>query len=581
MYTWSLDALYTGYNDNFNDDLNELTNLIDKLSNLSQSLKTQQDLHDYLSLDMKVSELARNLGAFISLNLATNSSDSESNKQNEKLSDLLSNLAKPQALFNRFVLNSKEKLDFWKEDALIKEHEFMLEEIITKGQYQLNEDIEDVIAKMKINASNAWSKLQRHLTSGVTVEFQNETHTMSSIRNFAYSHDQNVRKAAYKKELELYKKIEDAVAFSLNSIKGEVNTISNLRGYENSLEKTLIDSRLSKDSLDALFKAMEESLPMFRKFLRHKANLLGHDDGLPWYDLFAPLKTNNPKVYSVEESKEFILDSFADFSDELHDLGKEAYNDDWIDFLPKEGKRDGAFCSNLPQIKQSRILTNFDGSISDVITIAHELGHAYHGHLIEDLSILNTSYTMPVAETASTFCENIVFNAAMKTASKEDKLVLIENSLTDLTQIIVDISSRYQFENEVFERRKNEFLFAEDLNKIMINSQKKTYGDGLDQETLHPSMWICKGHYYNGSLSYYNFPYAFGGLFALGLYAQYEKEGEKFIPKYRKLLQATTTSSCEDVAKLADIDVTDVNFWRSSLKVVEERINNFIDLSSN
>lgn len=580
MHTWSLDDLYQGFNESFDKDVETLTQQITNLNTLSETLEGKEDLHHFLTVYQDFAKLSRNLGAFISLNLATDSSDAISNQKYGQLSTLMSNTARPMALFKKFVLDKGDQLDAWKEDSLIKEHEFILEEIVKEGQYQLSDEVEDVIAKMQINASDTWSKLQTHLTANATIEFQGETQTISSIRKFAYDHDQEVRKAAYLKELELYKKIEDPVVFSLNSIKGEVNTIVKLRGYEDSLEETLMDSRLSRKSLDALFLAMEESLPSFRKFLKHKAKLLGHEKGLPWYDLFAPMETENPKSYTIEESKEMILNSFTTFSPDLKELAERAYDEKWIDFLPREGKRDGAFCSNLPQIKQSRVLTNYDGSISDIITIAHELGHAYHGHMIEDLSILNTGYTMPVAETASTFCENIVFNAAMKTASKEEKLVLIENSLTDLTQIIVDISSRYQFEKEVLERRHQEFLFADDLKDIMIKAQKNTYGDGLDQDTLHPYMWVCKGHYYNAGLSFYNFPYAFGGLFALGLYAQYEVEGESFVPKYQNLLTATTTASCEDTAKLADIDTTDPDFWRSSLKLVEDRINDFIELSS-
>ena len=580
MHTWSLDDLYLDYNESFESDTEKLKSLIDALTSQSENLKTGEDLSNFLETLADFKILSRNLAGFVSLNLATNSSDPTSNQKYGQLSTLMSNTARPMALFEKFVLDNGDKLKEWSKNPLIKEHGFLLQEIVDEGQYQLSDEVEDVIAKMKINASDAWSKLQSHLTANATIEFQGKTHTISSIRKFAYDHDQATRKAAYRKELELYTKIEDAVAFALNSIKGEVNTTVKLRGYEDSLEQTLIQSRLSRESLDALFLAMEESLPSFRKFLKHKAKLFGHEGGLPWYDLFAPMKTENPKSYSIEESRSMILESFATFSKDLEDLAKKAYDDKWIDFLPREGKRDGAFCSNLPQIKQSRVMTNYDGSISDIVTIAHELGHAYHGHMIEDLSILNTGYTMPVAETASTFCENIVLNAAMKTASDEEKLVLIENSLSDLTQIIVDITSRYQFEKEVLERRHNEFLFADDLKEIMIQAQKNTYGDGLDSETLHPYMWICKGHYYNAGLSFYNFPYAFGGLFALGLYAQYEAEGESFVPKYQKLLKATTTASCEDVAKLADIDTTKVDFWKSSLKLVEERIDEFIKLSS-
>ncbi len=581
MYTWSLDDLYKGYDQNFTKDLETLEELIKNINELSSNLNDKNDLIQFMKLDAKYSALARNLSAFVSLNLATNSNDSKSNQYYGVLSNLLSNSAKSFALFNSFVFKNKENLKDWESDEFIKEHSFILNEIVEQGKHQLSDDVEEVIAKMQINASSAWAKLQTFLSSNANIDFQGQKHTMSSIRNFAYDHDQEVRKAAYLKELELYEKIDDAVAFSLNSIKGEVNTVNELRSYENSLDKTLKDSRLSKESLDALFIAMEESMPSFRKYLKHKAKLLGHENGLPWYDLFAPVSQGDPITYTVEESRDFIVNSFADFSQDLSDLAAKAYDDKWIDFLPREGKRDGAFCSNLPQIKQSRILANFDGSISDIITVAHELGHAYHGHMIEDLSILNTSYTMPVAETASTFCENIVFNAAMKTASEEEKLALIENSISDLCQIIVDISSRYQFEKEVFERRESEFLFSKDLQDIMVRAQKNTYGDGLDPDYLHPYMWICKGHYYSGSLSYYNFPYAFGGLFALGLYAQFEKEGSSFVPKYQGLLKATTTNSCEDVAKMADIDITKVDFWRSSLEQVEKRIDTFIELSSN
>lgn len=581
MYTWSLDDLYKGYDQNFTKDLETLEELIKNINELSSNLNDKNDLIQFMKLDAKYSALARNLSAFVSLNLATNSNDSKSNQYYGVLSNLLSNSAKSFALFNSFVFKNKENLKDWESDEFIKEHSFILNEIVEQGKHQLSDDVEEVIAKMQINASSAWAKLQTFLSSNANIDFQGQKHTMSSIRNFAYDHDQEVRKAAYLKELELYEKIDDAVAFSLNSIKGEVNTVNELRSYENSLDKTLKDSRLSKESLDALFIAMEESMPSFRKYLKHKAKLLGHENGLPWYDLFAPVSQGDPITYTVEESRDFIVNSFADFSQDLSDLAAKAYDDKWIDFLPREGKRDGAFCSNLPQIKQSRILANFDGSISDIITVAHELGHAYHGHMIEDLSILNTSYTMPVAETASTFCENIVFNAAMKTASEEEKLALIENSISDLCQIIVDISSRYQFEKEVFERRESEFLFSKDLQDIMVRAQKNTYGDGLDPDYLHPYMWICKGHYYSGSLSYYNFPYAFGGLFALGLYAQFEKEGSSFVPKYQDLLKATTTNSCEDVAKMADIDITKVDFWRSSLEQVEKRIDTFIELSSN
>lgn len=580
MYTWNLDALYKGYDADYTSDVEKLKTIIKSMNDLAPNLTNCKDLEAFITLDSELNTLANSLVSFASLQISANASDNESNRHMGQLQNILSETSRAYALFSQFMADSKDVFPQWvSESPLVKEREFILQEMIDLSKHNLSPDVEEVISKLNINGASAWNQLFGHLTSMTTIEFNGEKHTMASIRNLAYAHDPKVRKDAYYKELELYEKMDDSIAFALNSIKGTVNTISDLRGYESALEKTLFDSRMSKKTLDALLEAIEAYLPVFRKYLKHKAHLMNHENGLPWYDLFAPFETKNPKTYTVEDSKEMILNSFAVFSDDLADMAKTAYEDAWIDFLPREGKRSGAFCSNQSQIKQSYVLTNFDGSISDIVTIAHELGHAYHGMMIEDLPILNTSYSMPVAETASTFCENIVFNAALKASSDEEKLVLIENSLQDLTQIIVDILSRFKFESEVFERRKTEFLFPKDLKEIMIEAQRQTYGDGLDASTYHPYMWACKGHYYSGGLSYYNFPYAFGGLFALGLYAKFEKEGEAFVPAYRNLLKATTTASCEDVAAQADIDVTDVDFWKSSLQVAADRIEMFIELT--
>ena len=470
-------------------------------------------------------------------------------------------------------------VSMWVEESeLIKEHAFILQEEIDGAAHTLNEDVEVAISRMRINASNNWSQLQSHLTSNTTIEFRGEKHTMTSLRNLAYDSDPAVRAEAYEKELELYTKIEDSVAYSLNSIKGEVLHTNQMRGYNSPLAATLDQSRLSKVSLDALVQAIENNLPHFRRYLKHKAKVFGHEGGLPWYDLFATHEVKDSKTYSVEDAQALVLENFRSFSDDLADMAKRSFDEDWIDYLPREGKRGGAFCSNLPQIKESRMMLNFGGSISDVVTMAHELGHAYHGQMLQDNSILNTGYSMPVAETASTFCENILFNASLEGASDDEKIMLIENSLQDVTQITVDILSRYKFETKVFEGRENDFLDSATLQEIMVQAQKDTYGDGLS--SYHPYMWLCKGHYYSAGRNFYNFPYAFGGLFALGLYFQYQKEGKSFVEKYRSLLKKTAVASCEDVAKVADVDITDVAFWASSLNQINDLIDQYIELTS-
>jgi len=279
----------------------------------------------------------------------------------------------------------------------------------------------------------------------------------------------------------------------------------------------------------------------------------------------------------VEQAKDFLVAQFETFNPEEAEMIARAFDEEWIDFYPRDGKSGGAFCAEVPSLGESRILTNFDGMFTDVVTLAHELGHAYHNLCILDHRPLNQDYSMPVAETASTFNECVVMASAIaKAADKNEKLALIESQLQDATQIICDIYSRFRFEAMVFENREEKFMDAAALCEFMLTAQKQSYGDGLDHNCLHPYMWVCKSHYYGPT--FYNFPYAFGALFARGLYAQYEKEGAAFVPKYKKLLYTTPIASAEDVAKVADIDLTDKEFWRSALKTVADQIDLFCSL---
>ena len=271
------------------------------------------------------------------------------------------------------------------------------------------------------------------------------------------------------------------------------------------------------------------------------------------------------------------MELFRGFDKELADMVAKAFDEAWIDFYPRSGKAGGAFCAIVECLGESRILANFDGLFGDIVTLAHELGHAFHNQCINSHRSLNKEYSMPLAETASTFNECVVMAAAIRDAKDDgERLALIESQLQDITQVICDIYSRYRFESMVFQRREAEFLNAGTLCDIMTEAQKRSYGDGLDQSVMHPYMWVCKSHYYGPT--FYNFPYAFGALFARGLYAQYERDGAAFVPKYKKLLYTTPVASAEDTAKVADIDLTDKEFWRAALKTVADQIDLFCDL---
>jgi pepF/M3 family oligoendopeptidase len=349
-----------------------------------------------------------------------------------------------------------------------------------------------------------------------------------------------------------------------------------MRGFASPLDKVLFNSKMQRATLEALLEAMKEYLPNFHQYLRAKAEAMGHKNGLPWYDLFAPVAESSA-TYTVEEAKAYLMNIFENCNPRMAEIADRAFEEEWIDFFPREGKVGGAFCADVGCIGQSRILTNFDGQYGDMVTLAHELGHAFHSQCVRPHRVLNHDYSMPLAETASTFNECVLNAAAIARAEDpEEKLGLIESQLQNTTQVIVDIYSRFLFEASVFEKREAEFMNADALCALMLEAQEKSYGDGLDPDIRHPYMWICKPHYYGPT--FYNFPYAFGALFAQGLYAQYEKEGAAFVPKYKKLLFTTSVATAEDTAKVAGIDLTDKAFWRSALESVAKDIDQFCTL---
>lgn len=575
MYEWTLEDLYPSFESKeFKQDVEAYKALKGKFESL-----TLEDSIEGITQVVKLLEestvLTGRLYNYIHLTLATDTTHETATQVEVQLAGVSADLQATYAKVSKFLGTIQTDITT---DPFLAEYRYYFEEAKKDATHLLSDELEEVLAKMSISGGKAWSQLFDFMWSSAQGEYKGEVVTLSEIRGKAYDSDAEVRKSAYEAELKMYDAIKEPIAFSLNHIKKEVLTTSQLRGYESPLAHTLEASRMSRETLDALLEAIREYLPNFRKYLRHKAALLGHENGLPFYDLFAPVG-NSSRTFTVEESKDYLIENFKTFSADLAEMTEEFFDKHYIDFYPRKGKVGGAFCANLPMIKQSRVLTNFTGSLSDVVTLAHELGHAYHGLHIENHRPLNQDYSMPVAETASTFNENIIMNTAIKEASDEEKIALIESQLQDTTQIIVDIYSRYLFETAVFENREQSFMFSKDLEEMMLSAQKEAYGDGLDQSYLHPYMWACKPHYYSTGLSFYNFPYAFGGLFSKGLYAIYQEQPEGFVEKYQELLRATTVSSVEDTAKVLGVDVSTPEFWKKALAEVADSIEAFIALT--
>ena len=585
---WSLKELYDSFEGaSFQEDLKQLENQIQHMITwVNQSLNNHEEekekLESIIQEQLKLFAIREKLGAFCHLVSATDSQNKLALRYSDILSKKMSTLAETSTKISQWISQIANLQVLIESSSLLKEHAFYLKEIVEEQAHRLSEKEEAIVARMKNTGSSAWAKYKNLLISMHKVEIEDKgeikEYPLTVVLNMAYDQNQEVRKKAYHAEIDSYKKIEEGVAAALNGIKGEALTLSELRGYASPLEMTLQNSRMDRQTLDAMLAAMKASMPKFRQYLRRKAEILGYKKGLPFYELYAPV-SNVDMTYSYEQGQKFVEENFKSFSEHLGDFARKAFDHNWIDVMPKEGKRSGAFCSSIRTLKESRILLNYGNSFSDVITMAHELGHGFHGECLKNETAHNTHYPMPLAETASTFCETIVKKAAIKQADKATAFAILETEISDATQVIVDIYSRYLFENTLFSQREQSALTVEEIKEAMLQAQKEAYGDGLDPDFLHPYMWTWKPHYYYADVHFYNFPYAFGLLFAKGLYAQYLERPDTFPSEYEKLLSLTGKMKIKDLASVANIDVHDVNFWKASLKTIEEDIEAFIKLS--
>lgn len=462
-----------------------------------------------------------------------------------------------------------------------KDHAFYLRKTAESSRYMMSEAEETLASELSLSGGGAWEKLHGTITSQVKVPFEQkgemEELPIAVIQNMFTSPDPEIRRRAYEAEVAAWERMREPLAACMNGVKGTTVTLFKRRGRPDALHGAVERARIDRDTLEAMLGAMRASFPDLRSYWKKKAKRLGKDR-LPWWDLWAPV-TASERRYTFDEARGLIIDQFRAFHERLADFAQKAFDGGWIDAEPRDGKTLGGFCMELPLVEESRILCNYDGSLAQLVTVAHELGHAYHNECQIGKTMLQRSLPMTLAETASIFAQNIVVDAALKNAANdEEELDILENILLEAGQVIVDISSRYMFETEVFKRRADRELSADEFCEIMIDCQKKTYGDGLDQRYLHPYMWAWKPHYYSPEESFYNFPYAFGLLFGLGLYRVYKDRGEKFLAQYDDLLATTGEGMAADLAAPFGIDLRRPDFWMGSMDVIKAHVQRYLQL---
>ncbi len=597
---WDLSNVYPGLeSDQFEAAVQDLKMQLDEIDAFQTKHKVQKNengavqanadelatvLSELLDKMNRVRRLYGTLGAYIASFTTTDSFDQLARKIESEVEQYGIRLRKQEVGFRAWVGGMGSQLaQLTQRPGTLTDHAFYLQEIQEQSKYLMSPAEEALAADLSLSGSNAWTKLQNTTTSQLSVDFKLDGKMqklpMPALINLRTHPDGAVRQQAYEAEMAAWEKSKEIYAAALNGIKGEVNTVDKRRGRKDALHASIDTARIDRDTLDALIGAMKDSFPMFGRYFKAKAKRLGKQQ-LPWFDLYAPMGRTD-RVFTFEEARDFVLEQFGTFSDDLRGLAERAFANRWIDAEMREGKSAGAFCMGVPGVDESRILANFDGSLEQLSTLAHELGHAYHNQCLVGKAELQTITPMTLAETASIMCETIVTTASIKLAkTNAEKLAILENQLLNASQVIVDITSRFIFEKEVFERRAKAELAADDFCQIMEDAQKAAYGDGLDPNYLHKYMWTWKPHYYSAYFSFYNYPYAFGLLFGTGLFAIYQQRGKDFTQDYRDLLASTGLGDAATLAARFGINIRDKKFWQDSLNVIGQQVDQYVSLKA-
>jgi pepF/M3 family oligoendopeptidase len=551
------------------------THHIEELPNLTVDSEVIQTFETITSQLNTVLDRARTLSVYISCFVNTNSYDTLAQA---RMSELQRSLVLLSQLSTRMTawLGSLDVEALIAGSTLAQEHAYALRKAKEQATHLMSSPEESLAAELNVSSGSAWTRLHGNITSQLTltVEVDGETQElpMSAVRNMAYDADRDVRRRAYEAELTGWQKIALPLAAAMNSIKNEVQVLALRRHWQSALDASLFANSIDSQTLEAMLSAARASFPDFRRYLHAKARALGVSR-LAWYDLFAPIGTEN-RTWEFDEAAAFIVEQFGTYSERLAGFAARAFSKHWIDAEPRPGKRDGAYCTGL-RGDESRVFANYKPVFGGVSTLAHELGHGYHNVNLAQRTPLQRSHPMTLAETASIFCETIIRHAALQKANEQEQLAILEASLQGSCQIVVDITSRFLFEQRVFEKRQQRELSVEELNELMLEAQRETYGDGLDADLLHPYMWAMKPHYYSTGRSFYNYPYMFGLLFGLGLYARYQQDPEAFKRGYDDLLSSTGMADAATLAARFGIDLRTEDFWRASLEIIRQDIDQF------
>ncbi|MGY3778821.1 M3 family oligoendopeptidase [Isobaculum melis] len=593
--TWDLETIFAG--GTTSADLQERMNQLKaELALFEQHVvawDAQQDKPDYqqfaalLALKETVTFGFRQCLNFVNCCASANVSD----KNATKLAGLLASLNSEYLTAWTLLIKKIGGLSESEFNQLLTSEQFepiafVLKETREKAQALLNEPEEVLLNALNIDGIHAWGEHYGRIVNLIQFPFKEADGTISYLsagqaqNKMMDDPDAAVREQMFESWEASWKASAPLFADTLNHLAGSRLTDYKAHGVEDYLEEPLSYNRMSKETLDAMWETITKNKAAFKPFFDRKASLLGKEK-LAWQDVAAPVIVGDatPQVYSFDEAAAFIIKQFGKFGDKMAQFAQSAFEKAWIEAEDRPGKRPGGYCTTFPESGESRIFMTFGGSPGNVSTLAHELGHAFHGHVLRELPALNRDYAMNVAETASTFAEMIVADATVKEAtSTAEEINLLDNKIENATTMFFNIHARFIFESNFYEERKNGVLSEDQLCDLMEAAQKESYLDMLS--SYHPHFWASKLHFYKTNLSFYNFPYTFGYLFSLGIYARSLEEGKGFEEKYIALLQDTAAMTTEELAmKHLGVDLTKPDFWQAGIDLVLEDVARFMAIT--
>lgn len=589
--TWDLEIIFKGGSDSaaFAQHLKQTVESIDLfLANVQKwkpgnTVQDREQLKGILRAFEQTAKKLRQAGAFIGCLQAQNTEDKKAQQLEGTLSGLRADFQTALTDFDQ-LLTMIEDSD-WEQilnETELAELSFVLSERRNQAREKCSKEEEALINALAVDGYHSWGQMYDLVVGKINIPFveQGKEYNLSvgqAFNKFSSS-NRTVRKEIFNKWEKTWGEQADYLAKILNHLSGFRLKVYEQRGWEDVLKEPLSISRMEKGTLNAMWAVIAENKQPLVDYLNRKAQLLGIEK-MSWFDLDAPMVSGDAKI-SYQEGAEFILQQFARFGEKLPAFAEKAFRENWIEGEDRPGKAPGGFCTYFPESGQSRIFMTYSGTPSNVSTLAHELGHGYHSFAMQGVHYLNRNYAMNVAETASTFAEMIVADAAVKAAKNdEEKLALLDDKIQRTVALLMNIHARFLFETRFYVERKQGIVSVKRLNELMTAAQKEAYSDSLEE--YHPFFWASKLHFFITDVPFYNFPYTFGYLFSLGIYARALEEGKGYEEKYIALLKDTASMTVEDLAKKhLGADLTSKDFWERAVQLCIDDITEFLRLTA-